>query len=226
MGNRSMLASHQVAVPSDAEEYLAEKESAGESCLLLATNGQFSGVISVSDVIRKEARQTIAALKDIGVVTTHMLTGDNPRTAQAIASQAGIDDFAAEQLPQDKVETVKKLKKQHRVAVVGDGINDAPALAAADVGIAMGIIGSDAAIEAADIALLSDNLEQIPYVIQLGGKMIRTIRLNIFAFALAFNLLAMGLAGMGLVGPVMGAVLHNVGSVFVVVNSALLIRSK
>ncbi len=226
MGNRSMLASHQVAVPSDAEEYLAEKESAGESCLLLATNGQFSGVISVSDVIRKEARQTIASLKDIGVVTTHMLTGDNPRTAQAIASQAGIDDFAAEQLPQDKVETVKKLKKQHRVAVVGDGINDAPALAAADVGIAMGIIGSDAAIEAADIALLSDNLDQIPYVIQLGAKMIRTIRLNIFAFALAFNLLAMGLAGMGLVGPVMGAVLHNVGSVFVVANSALLIRSK
>ncbi len=225
MGNRSMLASHQVAVPSDAEEYLAEKESAGESCLLLAANGQFVGVVSVSDQIRKEAQKTIAALKRIGVVTTRMLTGDNPRTAQAIASQAGIDDFAAEQLPQDKVETVKKLKKQHRVAVVGDGINDAPALAAADVGIAMGIIGSDAAIEAADIALLSDNLEQIPYVIQLGGKMIRTIRLNIFAFALAFNLVAMGLAGMGLVGPVMGAVLHNVGSVFVVVNSALLIRS-
>jgi len=226
VGNREMLASHQVAVPSDAEEYLTEKESAGESCLLLATNGEFMGVVSVSDQIRKEAQKTIAALKRIGVVTTRMLTGDNPRTAQAIASQAGIDDFAAEQLPQDKVEMVKKLKKQHRVAVVGDGINDAPALAAADVGIAMGIIGSDAAIEAADIALLSDNLEQIPYVIQLGGKMIRTIRLNIFAFALAFNLLAMGLAGMGLVGPVMGAVLHNVGSVFVVVNSALLIRSK
>lgn len=226
LGNRELLASHHVDVPPDGEEYLVERESAGASCLLLAVNGQFAGIISVSDRIRKEARQAVGALKHVGVVTTRMLTGDNPRTARAIASQAGVDDFAAEQLPQDKVETVTRLRREHRVAFVGDGINDAPALAAADVGIAMGTIGSDTAIEAADIALLSDNLEQIPYVIRLGGKMLRTIRLNILGFAVGFNLLAIALAGVGLVGPVMGAVLHNVGSVFVAANSALLIRSK
>ena len=225
LGNRSMLASHHVKMPSGSEAYLADKESSGESCLLLATDGQLSGILSVSDVIREEARQTVGALKSMGMAT-HMLTGDNPRTAQAIASLAGIDDFAAEQLPQDKVEAVKRIRQQHKVAVVGDGVNDAPALAVADVGIAMGSIGSDAAIEAADVALLSDNLDQIPYVIALGAKMISTIRMNIFAFALAFNLIAMFLGAMGWVGPVMGAVLHNVGSVFVVGNSALLIRRK
>jgi len=128
--------------------------------------------------------------------------------------------------PKTKVEAVKRIRQQHKVAVVGDGVNDAPALAVADVGIAMGSIGSDAAIEAADVALLSDNLDQIPYVIALGAKMISTIRMNIFAFALAFNLIAMFFGAMGWVGPVMGAVLHNVGSVFVVGNSALLIRRK
>ncbi|MEE8592748.1 MAG: cation-translocating P-type ATPase, partial [Candidatus Bipolaricaulota bacterium] len=225
LGNRSMLASHQVKMPSGSEVYLADKESSGESCLLLATDGQLSGILSVSDVIREEARQTVAALKSMGMAT-HMFTGDNPRTAQAIASLAGINDFAAEQLPQDKVEAVKRIRQQHKVAVVGDGVNDAPALAVADVGIAMGSIGSDAAIEAADVALLSDNLDQIPYVIALGAKMISTIRMNIFAFALAFNLIAMFFGAMGWVGPVMGAVLHNVGSVFVVGNSALLIRRK
>ncbi len=225
LGNRSMLASHQVKMPDGSEAYIADKESSGESCLMLATNGRLSGVLSVSDVIREEARQTVIALKNMGMAT-HMLTGDNPRTAKAIASQAGIDDFAAEQLPQDKVEAVKRIRQLHKVAVVGDGVNDAPALAVADVGIAMGSIGSDAAIEAADIALLSDNLDQIPYVAALGAKMIRTIRMNIFAFALVFNLVAMLFGAMGWVGPVMGAVLHNVGSVFVVGNSALLIRSK
>jgi len=223
LGNRKLLASHQVKFSSVDEAYVTGKESAGESCLLLATNGEYSGAICVADVIRKETRETIASLKQMGIVT-HMLTGDNPRTAQAIASQAGIDNFAAEQLPQDKVAAVLKLKQQHSVAVVGDGINDAPALAAADVGIAMGSIGSDAAIEAADIALLRDNVEQIPYVIKLGDKMIRTIRMNIYAFALVFNIIAMFFGAMGWVGPVMGAVLHNVGSVFVVGNSALLIR--
>ncbi|MFC2082774.1 heavy metal translocating P-type ATPase [Candidatus Bipolaricaulota bacterium] len=226
VGTRKMLESHQIAIPSDADTHIADREALGETCLLLASAGQFAAVISVADQIRENSRDAVASLKAAGVRTIHMLTGDNPRTAKVIASKAGVDSFAAEQLPQDKVESVKKLSEKYRVAVVGDGINDAPALAAAHLGIAMGAIGSDAAIEAADIALLNDDIGQIPYIIRLGGKMVRTIRLNIWGFAVVFNLIAMAVAGAGLVGPVMGAVLHNVGSVAVVANSALLIRYK
>ncbi len=226
LGNREMLADHGISVSDEAEAHATAREKEGESCLLLAVDGELAGIISVSDRIRQEAPGAVSELRRSGVETTLMLTGDNAHTAQAIATRAGIDDFAAEQLPQDKAETVKELRKRYRVAVVGDGINDAPALAAADVGIAMGAIGSDAAIEAADIALLGDALEQVPYVLRLGARMVKTIKLNIFGFAVGFNLIAMAVAGAGLVGPVMGAVLHNVGSVFVVANSALLLRSK
>ena len=226
LGNREMLGDEQIEIPSEAEAFATSKEELGESCLLLAVDGAFAGAISVSDVLRDAAAQTIADLKHAGIEKTLMLTGDNPRTAQAIASRVGVHDFSANQLPQDKVESVKKLRETHRVAVIGDGINDAPALATADVGIAMGAIGSDAAIEAADIALLGDAIEQVPQVIRMGRRMIRTIKVNIWAFAVFFNLVAMTFAGLGMVGPVMGAVLHNVGSVFVVANSALLLRRK
>ncbi|MFC2079291.1 heavy metal translocating P-type ATPase [Candidatus Bipolaricaulota bacterium] len=226
LGTRQMLENHQISIPGDADVFVADKESKGETCLLLSNAGRFAAVISVADRIREDAREAVSSLKAAGVATTYMLTGDNPRTATVIAGLAGVDDFAAEQLPQDKVDTVKKLGLNYQVAVVGDGINDAPALAAAHVGIAMGAIGSDAAIEAADIALLNDDISQISYIIRLGGKMVSTIRLNIFGFAVFFNLVAMGIAAAGLVGPVMGAVLHNVGSVMVVANSALLLRYK
>jgi cation-transporting P-type ATPase C len=127
-------------------------------------------------------------------------------------------------LPEDKVNTVRRLKQQYKVAVIGDGINDAPALATADLGIAMGVIGSDAAIEAADIALLGDNLSQAGQAILLGRRALRTIKMNIFLFSLGLNAVGMYLAIGGLVGPVMAAVLHNLASVAVVLNSARLIR--
>lgn len=226
LGNREHLADHNVDLSDDARAYVSTREAQGESCLLLAVGGELAGVLSVADQMRPGAADVISELKQFGIEKTLMLTGDNPSTAHVIASRAGIDEFSAEQLPQDKAETVKGLRKERSVAVVGDGINDAPALAAADVGIAMGAIGSDVAIEAADIALLGDSLEQIPTILRLGSRMVRTIKLNIFGFAVGFNLVAMLVAGLGLVGPVMGAVLHNVGSVFVVANSALLLRRR
>jgi heavy metal translocating P-type ATPase len=224
LGNRKLLADHQITLPQEAEEYIALKESNGETPLLLAEDERFLGVISVADVLREGTRQAIAALRETGVQRMVMLTGDNPRTARAIASLAGIGEFAADQLPQDKVNTVKQLKQGYKVAVIGDGINDAPALAAADVGIAMGVIGTDAAIEAADIALLADDLAQATQAIRLSRKALQTIKINILFFSLGLNVVAMCLAASGLVGPVMGAVLHNVASVMVVLNSARLIR--
>ncbi len=139
---------------------------------------------------------------------------------------AGIDEFAADQLPEDKVNAVKRLKRAYKVAMIGDGINDAPALAIADVGIAMGVIGSDAAIEAADIALLGDDLAQIAKAILLSRKTLQTITMNIFLFSLALNAVGMYLAASGVMDPIMAAVMHNVASVAVVVNSARLIRYK
>jgi P-type E1-E2 ATPase len=226
LGNRKLIADHRIALPTEAEEYLALKESNGETCLLLAENERFLGVISVADVLRKGTSRAISTLREAGMKKIVMLTGDNPRTAAAIAARAGIDDFAADQLPEDKVNTVKQLKQHHKVAVVGDGINDAPALATADVGIAMGVIGSDAAIEAADIALLGDDLAQATQAILLGRRALRTIKANIYAFSLGLNIVGMYLAIYGAVGPVEAALLHNAAAIIVVLNSSRLIRQR
>ncbi|HSV31842.1 MAG TPA: heavy metal translocating P-type ATPase, partial [Atribacteraceae bacterium] len=224
LGNRKLLIDRRIKLPPEAEEFLVLRESKGETCLLLAEDERFLGVISIADVLREGTRQAIAAMRESGVKKIMMLTGDNNRTAEAIASLAGIVEFAADQLPEDKVNTVKRLKEQYKVAVIGDGINDAPALATADVGIAMGAIGSDTAIEAADIALLADDLTQVAQAVRLSRRALRTITVNIFLFSLGLNAVGMYLAIGGLVGPVMAAVLHNVASVLVVLNSARLIR--
>ena len=226
LGNRNLLADRRVKLPPEAEGYLTLRESKGETCLLLAEDERFLGVISVADVLREGTRQAITAMRESGVKKMVMLTGDNARTAETIASLAGISEFAADQLPEDKVNTVKRLKQQYKVAVIGDGINDAPALATADVGVAMGVIGSDAAIEAADIALLADDLTQAAQAIRLSRKALRTITANIFLFSLGLNAMGTYLAIGGFVGPVMAAVLHNVAAVGVVLNSARLIRLK
>ncbi|HAZ32047.1 MAG TPA: cadmium-translocating P-type ATPase [Dehalococcoidia bacterium] len=224
LGNRKLLTDRRVKLPPEAEGYLALRESNGETCLLLAEDERFLGVITVADVLREGTRQAITAMRESGVKKIVMLTGDNARTAEAIASLAGIDEFAADQLPEDKVNTVRRLKQEYKVVVIGDGINDAPALATADVGIAMGVIGSDTAIEAADIALLTDDLTQAAQAIRLSRKALRTITVNIFLFSLGLNAVGMYLAIGGFVGPVMAAVLHNVAAVGVVLNSARLIR--
>ncbi|MCL0075786.1 cadmium-translocating P-type ATPase [Dehalococcoidia bacterium] len=226
LGNRKLLTDRRVKLPPEAEGYLALRESKGETCLLLAEDERFLGVISVADVLREGTRQAITAMRESDVKKIVMLTGDNARTAEAIASLAGISEFAADQLPEDKVNTVRRLKQEYKVVVIGDGINDAPALATADVGVAMGVIGSDTAIEAADIALLADDLAQAAQAIRLSRKALRTITANIFLFSLGLNAVGMYLAIGGFVGPVMAAMLHNVAAVGVVLNSARLIRSR
>ena len=173
--------------------------------------------------MRPDAAQTIQAIQQIGIQTV-LLTGDAPQAASHIAQIAGINDVQANCLPEDKLEIIKDYQqKDELVCMVGDGINDAPALKTAYVGIAMGGIGSDIAIDAADMILVGDDIKEIPHLLQLAKKTMRTININLAA-SMALNFIAIGLAITGILNPVLGALVHNVGSVAVIINSSLLLK--
>jgi len=198
----------------------------GVKTLLVKENGLIIGAIYIKDSIRAGVGGLIKSLPGTGLKRIQMLTGDEYGVAAHVAAASGIREFWAGLLPGQKLNHIQELQKSgHKVAMVGDGINDAPALATADIGIAMGAMGTDVAMEAADIALMEDNLAKLPYLLQLGRTTLKTINFNI-GFAVVFNLLALAASGAGLLNPVMGAVAHNIGSVLVVLNSARLIRSR
>jgi Cd2+/Zn2+-exporting ATPase len=165
------------------DDTVPKLQSEGKTVVLVGTEDELEGVIAVADEIRPEAAATVSRLKDLGVEKTVMLTGDNERTARAIAEQVGVDDYRAELLPEQKVEAIDELVDDYEdgVAMVGDGINDAPALATATVGVAMGAAGTDTALETADIALLSDDLSKLPYLYKLAGEANSVIRQNIWS---------------------------------------------
>lgn len=195
----------------------------GVKTLLVRENGLIIGAIYIKDSIRAGTGVLIKSLAGSGLKRVQMLTGDEYPVAAHVAKACGIREFWAGLLPEQKLDHIWELQRSgHKVAMVGDGINDAPALAAADIGIAMGAMGTDVAMEAADIALMEDNLAKMPYLLQLGRATLKTINFNI-AFAVLFNLLALAASGAGLLNPVTGAVAHNAGSVLVVLNSARLI---
>lgn len=226
VGNRRALAeaSDQDSAVA-AAEWLSSREEQGLTALVVLKEGKILGGLAVGDTIRPEAPALINELKRIGLKEVIMLTGDNARTANAVAKRLGVDDFRAEILPADKAAVVSELKKRgHRVAMIGDGVNDAPALATADVGIAMGVAGTDVAIEAADIALMADNLATVPGVFRLSRAAYSIIRQNIIVFALLINVIGMVLASQGVLTPIASAIVHNVASVLVVANSARLIN--
>ncbi len=229
VGNRRALTLADASDPgrvAAARRWLEDREGQGYTSLVVLLDGKPMGCLAVGDTIRAEAPGFIRELKRVGL-RVMMLTGDNARTAGTVASRLGVDDFRAEILPADKAAVVTALRAEgHRVAMVGDGVNDAPALATADVGIAMGVAGTDVAIEAADIALMADNLAAVPGVFRLSRAAYRIIWQNILVFALLLNLVGMVLAGQGYLTPVASAVVHNVASVLVVVNSARLIDFK
>jgi len=196
----------------------------GVTRLVVQLDHQPIGYLAIADTLRPEAQQVIPRLGELGIPNIALLTGDQAEAARHIARQCGIQDVHAGVLPEHKLERIRLLQQQGlKVAMVGDGINDAPSLVAADIGIAMGAMGTDVAIESADVALMTDDLAKIPYMLALGKKTIRTINHNI-AFALMFNVLALIASSLGYLTPVLGAVTHNIGSVLVVVNSALLLR--
>jgi len=224
-GRPEFLTAQGVSLASGLEPALEEIAQAGQTPLAVAIDGQAVGVIGVSDQVRAGAADAIHALRAAGLRRIVLLTGDRQAPALAVASAVGIppEDVHARLLPEDKVAFVKQLRAQgYRVAMVGDGVNDAPALAAADVAVAMGAAGADVALQAADIALMTDDIRQAAAAIVLSRKTVRTVRQNL-AFAAVWNIIAVALASLGGFGPVTGALVHNVGSVAVVVNAARLI---
>ncbi|OQA17320.1 MAG: putative cadmium-transporting ATPase [bacterium ADurb.Bin363] len=201
-----------------------ELESLGYSVVALGNDREVCGLISISDSVRPQATSVIKSLKELGIKKIIMLTGDNRGTAESVATQTGVDDFKAGLLPEDKVKTIENLVKEFKsVAMVGDGVNDAPAMALSTVGIAMGDIGTDVAIEASDIVLMSDDLSKLPWLIKHSRRTLSIIRQNIF-FALAFKFLFMGLAIAGLATLWM-AILADMGaSLLVIFNGLRLMR--
>lgn len=226
VGNQELLKQYKVNVPESLDDNIYHLEEKGLAALLVASNGLLVGLIGVADVVRDEMRQAIQQFKDSGLKKIVMLTGDSPEVARRIASGIGIDEWQARLLPQQKVEIIKKMQIEgYKVAMVGDGINDAPALAQADLGIAMGVIGTDVAMDTANIVLMTDNPLKASEAINLSRKVLRIIKQNL-VFAIFFNLIGIALASLGDLNPIGAAIFHNVGSVAVVVNSARLAGTK
>ena len=205
---------------SAVEAALLKNESAGKAVVLVGTNSEVSGAIVLADTIRPAAKDALAKLRALGIDDFIMLTGDNEGTAQAIAEQLGMDHYHAGLLPENKVREVKEALDEHKLAaMVGDGVNDAPALAASTVGIAMGTAGTDAALETADVALMADDLEKLPYLVSLGRKTLAIIRENI-ALALLIKALVIGLTIAG-VASLWAAVAADMGASLLVIFNGM-----
>jgi Cd2+/Zn2+-exporting ATPase len=225
IGSR-MLEKEGLSITAPVQTQIDDLEAQGNSVIPVAVDNQVAGLVIVSDTVRPESKQAITALKALGVQETVLISGDNQAVAQAIGRELGVDRVQAETLPEQKLALVRDLQAQgHKVAYVGDGVNDAPALAAADVGIAMGNIGTNVAMESADIVLLTDNIGRLPYLIDLAQTGLTVIRNNVI-FAMSMNVLSVVLGIAGVIGPVFGAVMHEASALPVVANSARLIGRK
>ena len=224
-GNEKYLHECGVSVTANAAGTLEKLRLQGKASILVAVNGQCVGVIALSYVLRSEASAMVQKLTAMQTNTV-LLTGDNQKTADYFAAQVGIREVYADLLPEDKVGNIAALQKHGRnVCMIGDGVNDAPALKTASVGVAMGSMGSDIAVEAADIALMSDDISKIPYLKRLSGATVKTIKLSI-TLSMCINFLAVTLSVLGLLNPTTGALVHNAGSCFVVLIAALLYDRK
>lgn len=220
VGNKNLMNDNKIAVNDiDTEKF----DNQGCTVIYIGTDKRLAGYVVLSDTLRSESRHMIESLNDIGVKPV-LLTGDNKNAATSIANALNINEYCAECMPKDKLNFIDKREKQKKsVCMIGDGVNDAPALKRATVGIAMGKIGSDIAIEAADIALVDDEVEKLPHLLSLSGKMMDTIKLNM-SFSMGLNFIAIVLAITGILNPIVGALVHNAGSVLVIINSSLLLK--
>ncbi len=223
IGSSEMLKGERVEIPASAKKVLEAKQSEGMTSLFVTLDRRLLGIISIADTLREGAKDAIKKIREQGVSEIWMLTGDSAPVADRIAKELGIG-YEAKLLPEEKVLSVKEWKRKGRVvAMIGDGVNDAPALATADIGIAMGAVGTDVAIETADIALMTDELEKIPTVIRLSRKALRVIKENLF-FALIFNTIMVLLSAQGWMTMILGAVMHQGSSLLVILNSMRLLR--
>jgi Cd2+/Zn2+-exporting ATPase len=225
VGKPEFLRNLGIAVCERLEQALAAQAELGRTAVLVARGRYAVGLVAIADEVRTETAQAVMALKELGSRII-MLTGDNPRVAQAVAREIGVDEFRAGLLPEDKQRFIKEWQdKGKTIAMIGDGINDAPSLALADVGIVMGAAGTDVAIEAADVTLMNDDLSRVVDFVRMSRKVLRRIKLNIF-FSIIYNAVGLTLAMFGLLTPVLAVMFQEAGCVTVVISSTLLLWTR
>ena len=222
-GNREMLSERLIEVHKETQDEIESYVQQGSTVIFVAVEKELAGYVVLNDTLRSESANMIQELKKLKVQPI-LLTGDNENAATTIAKMVHIDGVKEKCLPEDKLNWIAKYQQEKEaVCMIGDGINDAPALKKAEVGIAMGSVGSDIAVDAADIALVDDEVKELPHLLALSKRMMITIKCNL-SFSLGLNFLAIILALTGILNPVVGALVHNAGSVLVIVNSALLLK--
>jgi len=224
-GNEKFIVDKHITISSALSDALDRLRMQGKACIIIADTRHCIGVIALSDILRPEAKDMVKRLSEMNTKTV-LLTGDNQKTAEYFASQVGITEIHANLLPEEKVENINRLQNENtHICMIGDGVNDAPALKTASVGVAMGSMGSDIAVDAADIALMSDDISKIPYLKRLSNATVSTIKLSI-TLSMCINFLAIILSVLGILTPTTGALVHNAGSCFVVLIAALLYDRK
>lgn len=219
IGNRKLMKAKQISIPEKVEAYAVEREKAGNTAIFAAVDGAVAGIFSIADQIREDAAPALAQMRANGIKKIVMLTGDNQHTAELVATALGLDEFHAELLPEDKVAYVKQLKEQgHVVAMAGDGVNDAPAIATADIGLAMGEGGTDISMETADVVLMADKLMQFSHAYSLSKATIRNMKQNTF---FAVGIVAVLLSGvlMGSIHLASGMFIHEASVLIVILNA-------
>ena len=225
VGNRRLVEMEASQGSSKIDRQMVDLQAEGKTLLLVRVDGRLVGALAAADTLRSEVPQAIRQLNSLGIKRVELLTGDNRQAAQALARQLGID-YRAELLPEDKIAVVREYQSQgHTVIMVGDGVNDAPALAQADVGIAMGAAGSDIAIEAAHIALMREDWLLVPQVLRIAGRTMRVVRMNI-AFTAVYNLVGLTLAALGYLPPMLAAVAQSLPDLGILANSSRLLKQK
>ena len=224
-GNETLLAEYGLSLPQTLRRSAEEARAKGAAVIYVAGGDSVTGLITLSDTLRPDAAETVGEIHRAGADTI-LITGDSGRAAKRIAEIAGIGELISDCLPEAKLAAIREYERSGKlVCMVGDGVNDAPALKAAHVGVAMGGVGSDITVEAADIVLVGDDIRQIPHLLWLSKKVMRTINANIAA-SIILNFAAIALAIAGILNPVTGALVHNAGSIAVIINSSLLLGAK
>lgn len=225
IGNRKLFTNNNAST-TELEEYLVEEESKGQTTVIIGSLNRIYGVISISDIVKDDAKSLIVKLKELGIKKVIMLTGDNHRAANYIATKTGLDEYYAELLPEDKVRILKELQAKYGyIAMVGDGVNDAPALAYSDLGIAIGGVGSDVAMETADIVLMSSSLSKLAYAVGLSRATVKNMKQNIYFAILVAITLLLGVL-IKRVNLSFGMLIHEASVLLVVINAARLLYYK
>ena len=222
-GNRELLEEHDITIEDKTAEDIKSCLLRGNTAVYVAIDGRFAGYLALADTLRPESVDTISRITALDIHPV-LITGDREETAKSIAGVLQIAEVHGNCRPEDKLNWISHYEENCQlICMIGDGVNDAPALKKAAVGIAMGGVGSDIAVDASDIVLVSDEIKELPHLLELSRKMMNTIKCNL-SFSMILNFLALALAMAGILNPVVGALVHNAGSVLVIIHSAVLLK--